>query len=331
MVVSVYAPASIGNVSVGFDLLGAAIQPITGELLGDVVHVKVCHPLPSHQVDNTQTHQVSLLINGPFADKLPVEAEQNIVVMCARYFLEQVTKQPYQLELALDKNLPVGSGLGSSASSVVATLKALNLAFDDVLCNSDLLKLMGEFEGKISGEIHYDNVAPSFLGGLQLMLTDLEEVSSSIPAIPNWYWIVAYSGHSLSTKTMRSLLPKQCALQTSLEAMQRLAQFVHASHSGNAEMAAKALVDVIAEPARAEAIPGFVNAKQALQNIGVLASGISGSGPTLFAVTDNLALAEEAQTYLEQNYVESQLSGFSHICKIDNQGCRSIDTADQKE
>ncbi|ACA85563.1 homoserine kinase [Shewanella woodyi] len=311
MSLTVYAPASMGNVGVGYDLLGAALAPIDGSLLGDKVSIAA------------STSGVQLKVEGHWADKLPPEPKENIVYQCALFFMEQLNKQD-GVALTLEKNLPVGSGLGSSASSVVAALYALNEYFDRPYDKQALLRLMGEFEGKISGSVHYDNVAPCYLGGMQLMLDTQAKVCDSIPSFENWYWVVAYPGISLSTSKMRELLPDHYDKSVAIDFGRNLSAFVHASYQQDAELAISVLKDVMAEPYRASAIPGYELARDALDKLGMLSTGISGSGPTLFSVTDSLETAQAAQAWLDSNYVEQGL-GFSHICKLDALGTRTID------
>ena len=311
MSLTVYAPASMGNVGVGYDLLGAALAPIDGSLLGDKVSIAA------------STSGVQLKVEGHWADKLPPEPKENIVYQCALFFMEQLNKQD-GVALTLEKNLPVGSGLGSSASSVVAALYALNEYFDRPYDKQALLRLMGEFEGKISGSIHYDNVAPCYLGGMQLMLDTQAKVCDSIPSFENWYWVVAYPGISLSTSKMRELLPEHYDKSVAIDFGRNLSAFVHASYKQDAELAISVLKDVMAEPYRASAIPGYELARDALDKLGMMSTGISGSGPTLFSVTDSLETAKAAQAWLDSNYVEQGL-GFSHICKLDGLGTRTID------
>ena len=316
MAISVFAPASIGNVSVGFDVLGAAITPIDGTLLGDVVTIELCEP--------SQQNNVELEVSGSWANKLPTDYKLNIVVMCAHYYLEHVVKNPHSIIIKLTKNLPVGSGLGSSASSIVAALHALNIAFDKPLDDDALLTLMGEFEGSISGSIHYDNVAPCFLGGLQLMLEQTQQISTKLPVFEDWYWVVAYSGNSLSTEKMRALVPDQLSTQKAIQFGQNLASFVHACYQKDETLAASCIKDVIAEPYRASTIPGYQQAIRTLVKLDVLASGISGSGPTMFAIANDLGKAKKLQATLNEVYVKPTLGGFSHLCKIDMTGSRVL-------
>ncbi len=312
MSLTVYAPASMGNVGVGFDLLGAALAPIDGSLLGDRVSIEAAES------------GVQLSLSGFWADKLPAEPEQNIVYQCAQFFLALLNRDD-GIAMTLEKNLPVGSGLGSSASSVVAALYALNEYFEHPFDQQELLRLMGEFEGKISGSIHYDNVAPSYLGGMQLMLDTPSSVCEALPVFKNWYWVVAYPGISLSTAKMRALMPDVYDKSVVIDFGRYLSAFVHASYKQDAQLAIDVLKDVLAEPYRAKEIPGYENARDALNQLGMLTTGISGSGPTLFSITDSFEKAQAAQAWLDRHYVEAG-KGFSHICQIDDQGTRRVDS-----
>lgn len=101
--------------------------------------------------------------------------------------------------MTLEKNMPIGSGLGSSACSVVAALMAMNEHCGKPLNDTRLLALMGELEGRISGSIHYDNVAPCFLGGMQLMIEENDIISQQVPWFDEWLWVLAYPGIKVST------------------------------------------------------------------------------------------------------------------------------------
>ncbi|OIQ42576.1 MAG: homoserine kinase [Gammaproteobacteria bacterium MedPE] len=315
MSIRVFAPASMGNVSVGFDVLGGALSPVDGQLLGDFVTISA--------VDASEL-AIDVQTIGRFAHKLPSDPKQNILYDCAVAYHNALAKKglsSQSISMVLEKELPVGSGLGSSAASVVAALYALNELYDNALSNHDLLLLMGQLEGQISGSVHYDNVAPSYLGGLQLMVEQGNQLCSSLPTFDDWYWVVAYSGVKVSTAEARDIMPKTVDLKTALKFGQNIAAFVDASHRGDSELAAQLLVDVIAEPVRGPIIPKFIENKQAMLDMGAIASGISGSGPTLFAVTDNLTKAEQLALYLQDNYIQND-DGFCHVCKLDNQGAR---------
>lgn len=310
MGVVVYAPASIGNVSVGFDVLGAAVSPIDGSLLGDRVQIKA------------GSEPFVLKTAGSFVAKLPENPKENIVYDCWVVFARELEKKGIALkplEMTLEKNMPIGSGLGSSACSIVAALDALNRFHDLPLNETELLALMGEMEGQISGGVHYDNVAPCYLGGVQLMLEELGIISQEVPCFDDWYWVMTYPGIKVSTAEARAILPSQYRRQDIIAHGRHLAGFIHACHSGQPELAAKMIKDVIAEPYREKLLPGFADARKYAISAGALATGISGSGPTLFSICKEKDVAQRVARWLEQNYVQNE-EGFVHICRLDKNG-----------
>lgn len=314
-----FAPASIGNVSLGFDVLGAALAPIDGTLLGDWVEV-------------TNANAFQLTQDGRFVHKLPNNIKENIVTKCYEFYQNALINagfKPLEISLHLHKNLPIGSGLGSSASSIVAAFYALNAHAEKIyqttiFSNDTLLDMMGELEGQISGSVHYDNVAPSYLGGMTLMSGLNEPIAINLPVFDDWYWVSCYSGLSVSTAKARELLPKEYALSDTLTFGRQLAVFVHALHTGNKKLAASMMKDVIAEQHRKVLLPEFDNARNFSEANGALSFGISGSGPTVFAVTESLNDAEAIQAHLNKHYIQNE-DGFSHVCKIDKAGTRVID------
>ena len=314
MSVVAYAPASTGNVGVGFDLLGCALAPIDGSFFGDRVKV------------SKGDYDFSLTCTGRFAHKLPEDSKENLAYHCYLAYQRELKKQNKEIlpvHMTLEKNLPVGSGLGSSSSSIVAAFEALNAWHDYLLDEVSMLKIMGEMEGIVSGSVHYDNVAPCYLGGMQLMINEGDIISQKVPSFKEWYWVVAYPGISISTAAARDILPSQYRLSDTITYGRRLATFIHASHAGNAPLAASVIKDVIAEPYRAALIPGFKEGREFAQKSGAIATGISGSGPTLFAVMTDLEQAKKVQNWLDENFIQNE-NGFSHICKLDDQGARII-------
>jgi homoserine kinase len=307
--IKVYAPASIGNVGVGFDVLGAAVSPIDGSLLGDCVSIE---PADGFVLRN----------QGRFVAKLPDRQEDNIVYQCWQRFCQALNRE-LPVAMTLEKNMPIGSGLGSSACSVVASLVALNDYCQRPFNETQLLAMMGEMEGRISGGVHFDNVAPCYLGGIQLMLEEEGIISQPIPSFNDWYWVMAYPGIKVSTAEARAILPAQYLRQDCIRHGRYLAGFIHASYTGQAKLAAKLMQDVIAEPYRTRLLPGFAEARKASEQIGALSCSISGSGPTLFAISDCLETAERLAHWLEANYIQNE-EGFVHICRIDTQGARQL-------
>lgn len=323
--VSVFAPASIGNVSVGFDVLGLAVKPIDGTLLGDVVTV-------SCAAENTENDTVedSLIVIGAFADKLPKAKEDNIVWSCLQLFNQALLAQEQAIVpviMTLDKKMPVGSGLGSSACSVVAALAGLNafyakyqnFSFDE----KTLLKMTGQMEAQISGSLHYDNVAPCYLGGLQLMVPDANVINRLLPGFNDCFYVMAYPGIEVSTKAAREVLPKSYSRADVISYGQNLATFVDACHRQDKAQAFSVLTDVVAEPYRINLLPKYQQAHDYLMAEGAHAVGISGSGPTLFCICDTEQQAQQYALWLSENYLQTDL-GFVHVCQVDEAGAIEI-------
>jgi homoserine kinase len=316
--VSVFAPASIGNVSVGFDILGLAVKPVDGTLLGDVVSVEA-------------STSDSLVVEGEFAKKLPGEPTDNIVWHCLQLFNKALNdkNQPVEpVKLTLEKKMPVGSGLGSSACSVVAALEALNCYYktnnDYSFGQERMLFMMGQMEAKISGSLHYDNVAPCYYGGMQLMVPDSTIITRTLPSFDDCYFVMAYPGIEVSTKAARDVLPNSYSRSDVITFGQNLATFVDACHRNDKQQAFSVVTDIVAQPYRQHLLPGFENACEYLTTQGCLAIGISGSGPTLFCVTDDKDKAHRFARWLEENYLQTLSSGicegFVHVCQADIQG-----------
>lgn len=307
--IKIYAPASIGNINVGFDVLGLALSPINGFLLGDSVTIE-------------KSNVFDLVYSGKFLHQLPINPKDNIIYYCWKSFCK-IIKNKIPLKITLEKNMPIGSGLGSSACSIVSSIVGMNKFFGNPLSKNSLLRLMGKLEGKISGSIHYDNVAPCFLGGLQLIINKNNIISQQIPTFKKWLWIIAYPGIKVSTSEARSILPKNFSKKNCINYGKYLAGFIHASYTKQDMLAASLMVDYIAEPYRVKLLPDFFKAKKAAKKIGALTFGISGSGPTLFAVCDNHDIEKILIDWLKDFYIKNN-DGFVYTCKVDNLGARQI-------
>ncbi len=307
-----FAPASTGNMSVGFDLLGAAFAPVDGSLLGDVLEI------------HGEAPELTLTMSGRYLHQLPSSSAENLVIQAFYAFEQALGKTLPRLTLHLQKNLPVGSGLGSSACSIVVAFYAFNEYFGQPFNQAELLNLMAVAEGGVSGSVHYDNVAPSYLGGLQLMLPHSPKICRSLPWFEAWQVVLCYPGTVLSTKAAREVLPKQLALAHSITFAGALSRFVSALYSQDEQDAAAALHDWVAEPARLPLIPELTTMRTALSAMGVLHLGISGAGPTLFAVCNNAMIAEQAAHYLQTHYAKNQ-DALTVVCRLANAGARALE------
>ncbi|MDX3774689.1 homoserine kinase [Chromatiaceae bacterium AAb-1] len=306
-----FAPASTGNFSVGFDLLGAAFEPIDGELFGDVLEIYA------------QQDELTLTVSGRYRHQLPADNQDNLVLQCFRAFEQKTGRKWPKLALGLQKNLPVGSGLGSSACSIVVACYAFNDYFGQPLTPAELLQLMAEAEGGVSGAVHYDNVAPSYYGGLQLMLPDSPQICRAIPWFEHWRVVLSYPGTVLSTRAARAVLPTQLTLPHSIRFAGMLSRFISAMYAADEQDALAALQDVVAEPARTSLLPELPQLRTALNNMGIAHIGISGAGPTLFAVCSDEQQAQQAADYLRQHYEKNQ-DATTRICRLSSTGARAL-------
>ncbi len=313
--ISVYAPASIGNFSVGFDVLGLAVAPVDGELLGDVVHAA---PAPTY----------ALTVTGPYVRAVPAGSD-NLVTRAYLAMVQALAERQrpsVPLALTLEKRLPVGSGLGSSASSIVAALVAINHAWGKPLDDASLLQLAGRLEGTVSGDTHFDNVAPSLLGGLQLMSGQEACPSHRLPFPGSWWLVVSYPGTAITTRQARDVLPASVPMCDAVAFGRNMANFVHALDRQDAGEAARFVTDPLAEPYRRQLLPGFAEFSRQAREAGALAVGISGSGPSVFALCDGPKSAQAVQELALAGYCacpDADKTAFSWICRQDDRGaCR---------
>jgi homoserine kinase len=311
-----YAPASIGNVAAGFDLLGAALAPLDGSLLGDLVHVARA------PVSNFQ-------LTGPFASALSDDTRPNLALRARDLFVEAVRAgggEAGPFAITLEKRLPVASGLGSSASSIVATLVGLQALCGEPLGGSDLLGLAGKAEGLTSGSMHLDNVAPSLLGGLQLMVPgrDGAPATRRLPWPSDLLMAVVHPDYRLSTAESRRVLPERPGWHEAVDFAGNLASLVQALHSDDRALLARCLRDPIVEVHRAPLVPGFHAAQAAAKSLGALGCSLSGSGPSVFAVALDEAQATVICAAMRAAFAEAGLDSQGWVCALDPEGARVI-------
>ena len=212
--------------------------------------------------------------------------------------------------------------MGSSSASTVAALTALNHFYSLPFAAQQLLDMAGRLEGDVSGSIHYDNVAPALLGGLQLMTAHDEFPTTEIPLPDDWYIVIAHPGIRINTAEARKILPTEIPLSTAIRFAQNLTAFVDSLHKHDPDHAAEFLFDVIAEPHRMRLIPGFEGFRDFARTVGAIGTGISGSGPTVFAVCNEEAVAVRIAEYASTHFCNDH--GFAYVCLPDFIGARII-------
>lgn len=266
--VRAFAPATVANVSCGFDILGFAI-----DAMGDVVEVREKKE-PGLQV-------VSISGDG---GRLPYEAEKNTCAVAIQAMLDELG-QEVGMEIYLEKGLPLGSGMGSSAASAVAALVAANRLLGEPFEKKQLLPFAMVAEKVACGAGHADNVAPSLLGGF-VLIRDYHPLDVIKLHVPDGLHCTLLHPHfELKTSDSRSVLRDNVSLKHSTIQSGNVAGLIAGLFQEDFELIGRSLRDVIAEPYRATLIPGFYEVKEAVKAAGALGMGISGSGPTLFALS----------------------------------------------
>ena len=263
-----FAPGSVGNAGVGFDILGHSIAGI-----GD-----------SATVRRIDAPEIRIAAIRGCVTELPLDAARN-TAGAALLALRQALALPFGFELELDKGIPLGSGLGGSAASCVAALVAANALLDAPLPAQALYPHALTGEAAASGGRHGDNVGPMLLGGLVLTTaTDMTQVR--VPS--RWHAAVVHPQAVLETRRAREALAGVYALQEFVAQSANLAQVLLGCERGDPRMVRAGLSDVLVEPRRAPLIAGFTDVKQAALDAGAMGASISGAGPSVFAWCESL-------------------------------------------
>lgn len=313
--VRVFAPASMGNVAAGFDVLGAALQPLDGTLWGDVVAV-------------TPADRASFHCTGPYADRLPANPADNLVARTWALFAAALSTKEHGFQVmppmavTLEKGLPIASGVGSSSASVVAAAVALNAACGYPLDIDAVLSIAVQAEGAVAGAMHLDNVAPCLLGGLRLVTP--QGGALALPWPDDLLFVIASPELELPTSRARAALPRDVPLALAVAHAQNLACLIHALHTNDRALTTASLRDLLAEPHRAELVRGFRTVQAAARAAGALACSLAGAGPAVFAV----ATPDRAQAVAEAmrlGFGQSDIVAHTRACRLDVLGARLLE------
>jgi homoserine kinase len=275
--VTVFAPASVGNVGVGFDILGHALDTI-----GDRVTVE-------------RSEEPGVRIAGiEGAGNLPLDSARNAATAGILRLIED-RKLPFGFEITIEKGIPMGSGMGGSAASAVGAMVATSALLPEPLTPEETFAYALVGETVASGAAHGDNLAPCLLGGMVLVRL-LEPVDAvSIPVPDTIRCVVVHPQLRVFTRAAREILPCDVSRRSHVEQSANLAGFLAGCYASDLDLIARSLSDVLIEPHRKTLVPGFCAVQRAAREGGALGCSLSGSGPTLFAWCGDGGSAEEVR------------------------------------
>lgn len=305
-VASAFSPASVGNVGVGFDILGHVIEGP-----GDTVTVR-----------RTADAGVRIAaIRGATVD-LPLDAPGN-TAGAALLSLRDALGLEFGFEIAIDKGIPLGSGMGGSAASCVAALVAANALLDSPLSREALYPHALVGEAVASGGKHGDNLGPMLLGGLVLSTAD-RLVRIAVPGA--WHCVLVHPEAVLETRRARAALAGAYELKEFVAQSANLAMLLTGCQLGDAALVRAGLNDVLVEPRRAPLIVGFDAAKQAALAAGAMGASISGAGPSVFAWFETRAQAEAAAAGIQAAFAASGFDSQAWVSPIAAPAAHLIET-----
>ena len=295
--ISAFAPASIGNLGVGFDMLGLALTGV-----GDRVVARM-----------TEGRDVAIAevrgLDGESHPYLSTDPKENTASIAAQALLSD-NHGTFGVELEVHKGVPLQSGMGSSAASAVAAVVAVNGLLEAPLPAEALLPYALEGEKYASGGLHADNVAPSLLGGLILCPEVLLPDVIRLPVPQGVSAVLLHPDLQVHTAHARRRLAKSYSMQLWLKQQGLLAGFVAACAAGDIDLIRKTLRDVIIEPQRSGAVPCFEGVTEAARRSGALGCSLSGSGPSIFALC-------------AENDARNIASAMEHACRVQGIDCQS--------
>ncbi len=306
-IVHAYAPASIGNVSCGFDVMGLAV-----DAPGDEVIVEL----------NDSGIVTIKKIEGDNG-RLPLKAEENTAGVAVIEFLKSINSKQ-GVEITLIKNLPLGSGMGSSAASAVSAAVAINHAMGNQLRKSELLSFALQAEFVACGSAHADNAAPSLLGGLILTRDNHPLDIIEIPTPDKLMCVLVHPHVEVQTRNARKVLPQLIPLKDATTQWGNTAALVAGMMKPDYELIGRSLQDVVAEPFRSVLIPGFHAVKAKAIDAGALGCGISGSGPTMFSFCKDPKTAQQVGEAMQKEFTSTGLQSEVYISGVNKEGARII-------
>lgn len=306
--ITVFAPATVANVNCAFDILGFAV------------------PNPGDIVTLTKTNCPEVVIEEIIGDqgRLPKAADKNTASVAILSLLKQLDS-PCGFSIKIKKGLPCGSGLGSSAASAAAAVFAANQLLGEPLKTEELVPFAMLGEKIACGTAHADNVAPALLGGFVLVRSYQPLDLIRIPVPKTLHCTLIHPKIEIQTSAARQVLKQNVALTDAVKQWGNTAGLLAGLFQEDYALIGRSLEDHIIEPNRALLIPGFNGVKEAAIRAGALGCGISGSGPTLFALSSKFETAQATAKAMQQAFGQIDIETDAYVSKIAQDGARIVD------
>ena len=303
--IKIFTPASVANVSCGFDVLGFCLDTI-----GDFMIV-------------SKTDTPGVQIGSVTGEKVPKDPLKNVASVAVLSLLEtHPSKCGFKIDI--DKQIKPGSGIGSSAASAAGAVFAVNELLGKPFTRNELIKFALAGESLASGAYHADNLAPVLLGGFTLVRSNKTLDIIKLPIPPELFATVIHPKIELKTIHSRAILKDTIPLNKAIEQWGNLGAFISALYTNDYELLSRSMEDKVIEPYRSILIPKFKEIKSAALISGALGSGISGSGPSIYALSKGKEIAKKVGFSMELELKKLDIEFDLHISKINNEGIKII-------
>jgi homoserine kinase len=304
MGIKAFAPASIGNIGIGFDIMGLCL-----ERPGDEVVARKSDQ-PGLRITKITGHQ----------GRLSSDPAKNTAGVAVKALLEHLGEPERGIELEIHKKMPFASGLGSSAASAVAATYAVSELLRTGLSKRELLPFACAGEALASGGMHADNVAPCMIGGIVLVRDHASLDVHRLHVPKGIYVAVVHPQIEILTSEARAILRPDVPLRTYVGQTANIAGFVVGLFNGDLELIGRCLHDQVIEPQRSALIPGFYDVKNAALGEGALGCSISGAGPSVFAFCPNSLVAENAGLAMQRAFAQHKIESHIYLSPVNQEG-----------
>ncbi len=303
--IKVAAPATISNINCGFDALGLAINYTCDEIVGRLVDKPGIH----------------LNLVGANARSTPSDPTKNTVTVAISNFLDALEEsESLGIELKVKKMISPGSGLGSSAAGACAGVMLVNELLGRPMEKRQLLPFAIQGEYVADKSWHADNAAPCLLGGA-ILIREVKPLDIHRLYTPRGLYVTAVTPQiRILTKEAREVLSERVDFKSAVKQAANLGSFVHAMHTSDFDLLSRSLEDHLVEEQRAHLLPGFYDAKSAAMKTGALGCGISGSGPTIFVLSNNENSARDSAAAITKVYADKGIESTSVVSEVNQAG-----------